>query len=726
MKRNSIIFIVLFIVLVIAPAARAEKFEITADGEYIMGEGETMEIAGEKARRNAIRAAAEQAGTFVRSYSRVQNLSLQEDVIEVVASHAMKVSVVDEQTELVGKKSVRFKVKIKAALTTEEVEANIRKARSDLNLVESHKKLQEDYARLARETEELKKKLPQAAGEERKDVLARLGTEEARFRANVLYEKGARLNEELKFDEADEALTQSIALNPDFAMAYVVRAFARAARAVEKIEPALADMDKALALEPNNAKFYMTRADILRRGWVMNACSRTNRTTCDRVLADMDKAIALDPKNAWYHAAKGDLLAEIERFDEAIREMDKAMKIGDGNLASDIGVLAAYMMKARIMKDKGDLKGSLTELDKVVKISETPNFLTSEDKRVLEILRAIFKEQAERNKSAMLDVLDGKAPDRERTLIAEKFGIPANKIDSEMPRTIDKIQKSMMKLEFIISAYENRAGVRLEYKNYKGGKSDMRKACEWAKTRPDPNDRIALCDSADFEKDLDTQFSPAGRWLRIGKKVFEEWQSGTDARRDKPETFTEAMEAYGKAIILNPRFAEAYEARCKLRFFGGMKERNEKLIADCTEALRYNPKLFEARMTRADVYSESGEKEKALEDFSKLIEFYPDANGARQQRVGLLRQLDRYDQALVEIDEMIRKNPEDNQWFYLKAETCEEAGRLLDALNAWEAYVKIWEKLDRKMRNPGENEVEQLRNGKAKVRELRARLNKVS
>ncbi len=80
---------------------------------------------------------------------------------------------------------------------------------------------------------------------------------------------------------------------------------------------------------------------------------------------------------------------------------------------------------------------------------------------------------------------------------------------------------------------------------------------------------------------------------------------------------------------------------------------------------------------------------------------------------------------LVE-DEMIRKYPEDNQWFYIKAETCEEAGRLLDALNAWEAYVRIWEKLDKKMRNPGENEVEQLRNGKAKVRELRARLNKVS
>ena len=725
MKKHLSVLIAFFLLLTISPAVYAEKFEITAEGEYIMGEGETMEVAGEKARRNAIRAAAEQAGTFVRSYSKVQNLALKEDIIEVVANHAMKVSVIDEQTELVGKKSVRIRMRIKAALTTEEVEANIRRAKSDLALVESYKKLQDDYARLARETEELKKKLPKAAGEERKDVLARIGSEEARFKANILYEKGARLNEELKFDEADEALTQSIALNPNFAMAYVVRAFARAARVVEKIEPALADMDKALALEPDNAKFYMTRADILRRGWVMNACSRTNRSTCDRVLADMDKAIALDPKNAWYHATKGDLLAEIERFDDAIREMDEALKIGGGNLSADVGVLAAYMMKARILKSKGDLKGSLAALDKAVQFAEKPMFITSEDKRILDIMSLFFKEQAGKSRSGMVDVLDGKAPERERALIAEKFGIPADKIDSEMPRTVEKIQKSMVKLEFIVSAYENRAGVRLEAENYRGAKTDMRKACEWAKMRPDPNDRIALCDSANFEKDLEARFSPAGRWLVIGERITEEWLSGTELRQGKPQTYNEALDAFGKAIKLNKAYAEAYEARCRLRSLGGMKELGN-VVADCSEALKYNPKLFGARMNRADGFSGLGEKEKALEDYTILFGFYPEATGARHQRISLLRQLGRYDEALADINEMIRKDPEDNQGYLFKAETCEEAGRLLDALNAWEAYVKIWEKLDKKMRNPGENEVEQLRNGKARVQELRAKLNKVS
>jgi tetratricopeptide (TPR) repeat protein len=87
--------------------------------------------------------------------------------------------------------------------------------------------------------------------------------------------------------------------------------------------------------------------------------------------------------------------------------------------------------------------------------------------------------------------------------------------------------------------------------------------------------------------------------------------------------------------------------------------------------------------------------------------------------------LGRLDEALAEINEMIRKDPEDNHGYLFKAEVCEQAGRLLDALNAWEEYVKIWEKLDKRMRNPGENELEQLRDGKAKVRELRAKLNAI-
>ncbi len=727
MRRCLPILFAILLFLTIVPASPAEKFEIMAEGEYIMGEGETMEIAGEKARRNAVRSAAEQAGTFVRSYSKVQNLTLKEDVIEVVAGHAMKVTVLDEHTELVGKKSLRFRTRIRATLTTEEVEANVRRAQTDLLLVQSYRKLQEDYARLASETEQLKARLQRASGEERREVVARIGSEEARYKANVLYEKGTKLNEALDFAAAEAALSESIALNPDFAMAYVGRAFARAARAVEKIEPALADMEKAVSLEPRNPQFYMTRADILRRGWVKNGCGRYVRTTCDRVLADMDTAIRLAPDNSVYRVAKGDMLAEIERFDEAIREMDEALKLG-GEMSADIGILSAYMVKARILKEKGDLKASLAELDKTVKIAGAPLFLTSDDLRTLDILRSLSQADASgKAHSGLSSAFEVKPQERERALIADKFGIAPEKVDAEMPRLVEKIQKSMVKLEFLVSAYENRSLIRLELEDYRGGKADMRKACEWAKMRSDANDRIEICAAANFEKELDARFSPAGRWMQTGNRLAQEWQLGAESRRNKQQTFDEAMQAYGKAIKLNKRYAEAYEARCNLRFSAGitsgLSEINEKVIADCTEALRYNPKLYTARAIRADVYSGMGQKEKALEEYNNLIGLYPDNRVPREQQISLLRQLGRFNEAIAAADELIRKDPEDTHGHRIKAEACEEAGRLLDALNAWEAYVAIWGKLDKKMRNPGEQELEQVAEGKAKIRELRARLN---
>ncbi|MDZ4163951.1 MAG: hypothetical protein U1C55_02380, partial [Smithellaceae bacterium] len=146
MKRNISVFLLIFCVLFPPSGIMAADLEITADGEYVMGEGETLENAGEKARRNAIRSAAEQAGTFVRSYSKVRNLTLEEDIIEVVANHAMKVTVLDEQTELIGKKTLRFRTRIRAVLSEAEVEANIRKAQADRTIAEAHRKLQEDYA----------------------------------------------------------------------------------------------------------------------------------------------------------------------------------------------------------------------------------------------------------------------------------------------------------------------------------------------------------------------------------------------------------------------------------------------------------------------------------------------------------------------------------------------------------------------------------------------------
>src|SRR5437879_7338211 len=53
------------------------------------------------------------------------------------------------------------------------------------------------------------------------------------------------------------------------------------------------------------------------------------------------------------------------------------------------------------------------------------------------------------------------------------------------------------------------------------------------------------------------------------------------------------------------------------------KNEVKEAIADCTEAIRLDPKNFEYLIARADLYSETGEYEKSLADRQKATQFQP-------------------------------------------------------------------------------------------------------
>ncbi|MDZ4165482.1 MAG: tetratricopeptide repeat protein, partial [Smithellaceae bacterium] len=578
------------------------------------------------------------------------------------------------------------------------------------------------------------RQLEKTAGEERREVLARIASEERHFKANILYEKGVRLFKDRgDYDAAEKALSESIALNPRFALAYVQRAFVRFNRISfreegEDIQPALEDMEQALALEPKKASFYMDRARILRGG---QGCDRETRTTCLRVLADMDRAIALEPRNTWFRVTKGGLLAEIERVDEAIAEMDEALKIGIEGSAfrSDLSVLGAYMLKTRLLWEKRELKQAIAVWDRALQLADTPSFLTTEDRQALDILRSMYKESPQEMGGPglwhLMDETDEHVSlegERVRALIMKKFAIPPEKAKAEIPRTIEMIQGSLLRLQFMISAHERKSWLLLEAEEYQQARAAMEAACLWDSLGPEPKERIPLCVSPRFEEELARTYSPAGRWLQIGANITDEWQSGAQTRQGKPETYGEAMAAYDQAIALNPRYPEAYQARCHLRQLGGVDAWNEALIADCSEAIHLNPLLLPARMTRAEVYIHLGKKEKALEDYGEILKQGSNAGGARSQRLLLLRELGRTSEALAEVDRYIGSFPEETEWHRARAEMCEEVGRLKEALDSWRTYLKLREERDRRYRKAGEEPSDEVETARERIRLLREQI----
>lgn len=342
----------MFAFLVIAPAVPAEQQEIITEGEYSMGTGETMAVAEERALREAQRKAAEQAGIFIKSYSHMKNLALTEDVVEVIANHSMKVTVLDRKKTVVGDlDAIRFVVRIKAVVKTEEVEANLRKIREDSRVVESYKKLKAEYDRQAKEIEALKKQLTEGA--DKKQVLAKITEEEKKFKANLWLEKGSDYT--LSPELAMKAYNTALDLNPDLAMAYVGKAGLNTKivqacydrmekeksdcrKEIADLYQALADVNRAISMDVNYADAYALRAEIndnIRSlEWVVAYKKDPtalklpdNRKNQKAIMEDIDRAIALGPDSHRFYERRAKYLDAVNDSEKQIADMTSAIEL---------------------------------------------------------------------------------------------------------------------------------------------------------------------------------------------------------------------------------------------------------------------------------------------------------------------------------------------------------------------------------------------------------------
>jgi tetratricopeptide (TPR) repeat protein len=357
-----------------------ETKEIIAEGEYVMGAGETMAIAEERAMKKAAQNAAEEAGAFVKSYSKVQNLTLAEDVVEVVANHAMKITVLDRKKSVIGDlDAIKFQVKIKAVMTTEEVAANLKKVREDRGVVDAYNRLKADYDRQAREMETLKKRLTETGGEEKKQILAEITNEEKRFKANLWLEKATDLG---GGEMAMKAYDKAIELNPALVEAYIRRANLVKSFSVEdcdmllskgpsdctiqqeNLNKALSDLNKAISLDKGHAEAYVVKADVYSRlknvQWrvaysrqeSVEALSEINKKYAAHIFETINHAISLKPENPEYYAKRSHYYGEDD--DKAISDISRAIVLCR---ETDCSSLAYYYEKrADLYRNAGKME----------------------------------------------------------------------------------------------------------------------------------------------------------------------------------------------------------------------------------------------------------------------------------------------------------------------------------------------------------------------------------
>lgn len=444
------IFSVIITMFLVLPASVfAETKEMIAEGEYIMGDGETMAIAEERAQKEAVRHAAEEAGAFVKSYTKVKNMALQEDVIEVIANHSMKITVIEKKRTMMGD-AIKFYAKIKAIVTTDEIEANMKKAMENSRIVEAYKRVKADYDRQAKEIEELKKKLTDAKGEDKKSILAKIRDEENLFKANLLVEKGERHLFYVEYMDAIEVFTSAIVLNPNSAYTYALRGGVYLE--IGQNDKAYDDANKAIAIEPENPQFYALRSAIY------SGCSESEWSNCEKALRDIEKAIQLAPENYEFYLGRARIYLQANMPDKAIEDFNKATILG---LSAEWphSLALAYLRKAQLAKEKKDYYTALTDMTSAITILINTKYYHDTLVILSDILRNIGKK---------------KFTEEQATLAVMK----ALNLDPNDEKHRNKLNMHAENLRLMFALYFTRAEIYRDMKYKEKADSDLMTACD--------------------------------------------------------------------------------------------------------------------------------------------------------------------------------------------------------------------------------------------------------
>jgi len=358
-KLLVLILSTVVILLLFNKSFAATPLEIISEGEYVMGAGETMEVAEERAKKSAMQKAAEKAGAFVKSYTKVNNLSLEADVIEVIANHAMKVDILEKKKSVLGDvEAIKFYVKIKAILTEEDVEANLKKVKEDQTIVDAYNRLRADYEKQDKEIANLKRQLELATGGDKQKIAKLISEEERKYKANLWVEKAQSLG--LFADGALDAYKKALELNPEHPQAYfgIAKLISfnnfgepesekEVMKKVNALTEAVNNLDKAIQLDEGYAEAYALRAGILNdilkiRLYRLNEDNPVlEQQFHERIVNDINRAIALNApdKAALYNLRASIYLekaqsAEFEKaspdtieefFNQAVADIDQAI-----------------------------------------------------------------------------------------------------------------------------------------------------------------------------------------------------------------------------------------------------------------------------------------------------------------------------------------------------------------------------------------------------------------
>lgn len=304
------------------PAASAALQKISADGSYTMGDGigESQKTAKIRARRDAMRMAAEKAGVYVESYSKTVNDVLTEDETSTISSTVLHVTKETYAYDDMGGQGMKITCHIEAEVDSVKIDEVLRQRRENS---EEWKALQAQNKALRAQIEDVRKEnktlkasnQPALSAAEQQQILDIAKKKQEAVTAADWYHLGCEAGHAGQYEEAVKDFTEAIQLDASFLEAYSNRGASY--NQLGQYEKAVKDYTEVIRMDPSNAEAYSYRG-------VAYACLGQQ----EKGIQDCTEAIRLAPSSADMYANRGFAYShQWQTLPEAVQDCTEAIRL---------------------------------------------------------------------------------------------------------------------------------------------------------------------------------------------------------------------------------------------------------------------------------------------------------------------------------------------------------------------------------------------------------------
>ena len=356
------------------PATHAEVQTYTGEGSYIMNEGESLGVAKERAKADAMRNACEKAGTFVKSYSRTKNFELDEDIVETMTSGIL--TLINDPKfypleEVENLKGILIRVTVNVNVDSDDVLKWLNKSDKEREeLIKQNEALRKANIEQEKQIAELKRQMAKSTTEEdKKRIKQAFANEDKIFLSNQKVSEAWKVYYNGDYNNSIKIFTEAIKFNPQNGLAYYGRAYAYddlknyqqviedCTKAVQFNNPrlidaynnrgeayrksgdykqAIADYNKALEINSQYVKAYNNRGIAYR-----------NLGNYEQAFADYAKAIKLDPNYPFAYYNRAYAYSQQKNYEQAIADFSKYIQLVPNDKD-------AYINRGLCYKELGD------------------------------------------------------------------------------------------------------------------------------------------------------------------------------------------------------------------------------------------------------------------------------------------------------------------------------------------------------------------------------------